>query len=319
MDPRDAQARRLTDARKRKPRAGRARFAAIGSLVAVAAVAAAIVSSSGSGPGSPARETSATHSRAPVNQRAPASGGARKPGTATVPILAYRVINVRPPGSSASPALYVPSDEFSAQMDALKAAGWQAVTLNQLQAHWTRGVSLGSEKPIVITFDGGYASQYTNALPILKRLGWVGVGNIQVSGLPPSEGGLTDHQIRGLIAAGWELDLEGDSQPDPTSLDASQLHDEIATGRQALQSRYGIPVNWYAYPSGRYNSTVTAAVRSAGFVGATTVVPGWASPQGDRYRLPRLQVTGGTSPTELLTQITSAQQDTSVPVASAGT
>jgi peptidoglycan/xylan/chitin deacetylase (PgdA/CDA1 family) len=297
-------------------------LAAIGSLIAVAAIAAVIVFGSGSGPGSHARKTSATRSSPTVSQRSPTSSGSSgtpKPGTATVPILAYRVINVQPPGSSASPALYVPSDQFSAQMDALKAAGWHAVPLNQLEAYWTHGVPLGSGKPIVVTFDGGYASQYTNALPILKRLGWVGVANIQVTGLPPSEGGLTDQQIRGLVAAGWELDAEGNSQPDPTTLDAGQLHDEIVTGRQTLRGRYGLPVNWYSYPSGRYNATVTAAVRSAGFIGATTVVAGWASPQGDRYRLPRLQVTGGTSPAELLVQISSAQQDTSPPVASSGT
>jgi peptidoglycan/xylan/chitin deacetylase (PgdA/CDA1 family) len=236
-----------------------------------------------------------------------------------VPILAYHVINSAPAQSAAPPGLYVPANEFSAQMDALKAGGWHAVTLDQLQAYWTRGAPLGSGKPIVITFDGGYASQYMNALPILKQLGWVGVEDIQVTGLQPSDGGLTDSQVRGLIAAGWELDTEGVSQPDLTVLGAGQLSNEVATARQTLRSRYGVPVNWFSYPSGRYNVTVTAAVRAAGFVGSTTVVPGWASPQADRFRLPRLQVVGGTSPSAMLSQITSAAQTTSAPVASAGT
>jgi peptidoglycan/xylan/chitin deacetylase (PgdA/CDA1 family) len=247
------------------------------------------------------------------------SHGPGKPGPATVPILAYHVINVSPPQSAAPPSLYVPADEFSAQMHALKAGGWHAVTLNQLQAYWTRGLSLGSGKPIVITFDGGYASQYATAMPVLKRLGWVGVENIQVSGLPPSEGGLTDSQVHGLIAAGWELDTEGINQPDLTILDSSQLQDQVATARQTLRARYQVPVNWFSYPSGRYNATVIAAVRAAGFVGSTTVVRGWASPQGDRFRLPRVQVVGGTSPSELLSQIASAEQNTSAPAASSGT
>ena len=37
-------------------------------------------------------------------------------------------------------------------------------------------------------------------------------------------------------------------------------------------------------------ATVLAAVKAAGFVGATTVVPGWADPADDLYRLPRLRV-----------------------------
>ena len=320
MDSPDAQARRRERARERRLRVRRTRFAAVGSLIAVAAAAGAIVvATSTGGRGSRAPKASGKQLGGAITGRASVSHGTGKPGTAAVPILAYHVISVSPPQSAAPPGLYVPADEFSAQMDALKAGGWHAVTLNQLQAYWTRGVSLGSGKPIVVTFDGGYASQYKTAVPVLKRLGWVGVENIQVSGLPPSEGGLTDSQVRGLIAAGWELDTEGINQPDLTILDSSQLQHEVATARQTLRTRYQVPVNWFCYPSGRYNATVIAAVRAAGFVGSTTVVGGWASPQRDRFRLPRVQVVGGTSPSELLSQIASAKQNTSAPAASSGT
>src|SRR5436190_751834 len=81
----------------------------------------------------------------------------------------------------------------------------------------------GPGKPVVITFDNGYSSQYTNALPVLKRLGWTGVENIQLLGLPPSEGGLTDQQVRGLLAAGWELDTQGMTHADLIRLDAAGL------------------------------------------------------------------------------------------------
>jgi peptidoglycan/xylan/chitin deacetylase (PgdA/CDA1 family) len=209
--------------------------------------------------------------------------------------------------------------EFTAQMKALKAAGWHAVTLDQLEAYWTRGASLGSGKPIVITFDTGYASQYTYAAPVLKQLGWVGVVNLQVEGLSPSEGGLTDVQVRSMIDAGWELDTDGVSEPDLTTLAPSQLGTEILTARQTLRGRYGVPVNWFCYPSGRYDATVIAAVRAAGLVGATTLIAGWASPQGDRFRLPRLQVLSGTSPATLLSQIASERQNTSAPSAYYGT
>jgi hypothetical protein len=77
-------------------------------------------------------------------------------------------------------------------------------------------------------------------------------------------------------------------------------------------------VNWFSYPSGHYDAMVIAAVRAAGFVGSTTVVKGWASPQQDRFRLPRLQVLGGTSPPQLLSQIASAKATTSAPPAYSG-
>jgi len=167
-------------------------------------------------------------------------------------------------------------------------------------------------------FDNGYASQYTNALPVLKRLGWVGVENLQVNGLAPSDGGLTDPQIRGLIAAGWELATQGVSGADLITLDPTQIPAEVATARQLLRSRYGVPVNWFSYPSGHYDATVIAAVHAAGFVGATTNVSGWASPQQDRFRLPSLQVLGGTTPPTLVSQIASAQATTSTPPSYSG-
>ena len=235
-----------------------------------------------------------------------------KPGTDSVPVLMYHVIN--PPIPSAPyPQLYVPKAEFAAQMEALKAAGWHAVTMDQLKANWTRGVPLPPGKPMVLTFDNGYVSQYSNALPVLKRLGWVGVENMQLTGLPPSQGGLSEAQVRALIKAGWELDTQGISHADLITLGHAALRYQTVTARQILRRRYGVPVNWFAYPSGHYNATVIQALKTAGFVGSETVVPGWAGPGEDRFRLPRLRVAGGTSGQQLLAQIASARSAAPAP------
>jgi hypothetical protein len=50
-----------------------------------------------------------------------------------------------------------------------------------------------------------------------------------------------------------------------------------------------------------------AAVRAAGYVGSTTVMPGWARRTDDLYRLPRLRVLGGTSALALLALIAHAR------------
>jgi peptidoglycan/xylan/chitin deacetylase (PgdA/CDA1 family) len=285
----------------------------------VVAVVVAIASASGSG--GAARTTASTiaptrttaHARARPRHGAgrhargastaavlgPATGVA---GTAAVPVLMYHVI-AAPPGGAPFPGLYVQPQEFAAQMQALKAAGWHAVTLDQLRAYRTKGARLPAGRPIVITFDNGYHSQYTEALPVLRKLGWVADENIQLSGLPPSQGGLTTGQVKSMVDAGWELDTQGISHADLITLDAAQLRYQIDSARKTIQRRYGVPVNWFCYPSGHYDATVIDAVRSAGYIGSTTVVPGWASPSSDPFRLPRLRVLGGTSPSALLAQI----------------
>ncbi len=224
----------------------------------------------------------------------------------------YHVI-AAPPPDAAFPGLYVKPAEFAEQMQALKSAGWHAVTLDQVEAYWRQGVPLGAGKPIVLSFDNGYQSQYTQALPVLRRLGWVGNENIQLTGLPPSQGGLVPEEIRGLLAAGWELDTQGISHADLVTLDAEQLHYQVAVARQILQQRYHIAVNWFCYPSGDYDPTVVAAVKAAGFIGSTTVVPGWAHPSDDPYRLHRLRVLGGTTGQELLELLAGTREDPSGP------
>jgi peptidoglycan/xylan/chitin deacetylase (PgdA/CDA1 family) len=314
----EPRSRRRERADRRQLRGRPERLAALGSLGAVVTIVFVLIVTSigGSGPGAtgafstgrpPHSATSATTS----------TGNGQSAATA-VPILVYHVINAVPAQSGADPTLYVPADEFSSQMDALKANGWHAVTLDQMEANWTRGTPLGPGKPIVLSFDNGYASHYTNALPVLKRLGWPAVENLQLTGRPPSDGGLTGPQIHGLVAAGWELDTQGVSHADLISLDPARLGDEIGTARQTLRSQYNVPVDWFSYPSGHYNAAVVAAVRAAGFVGGTTVVPGWASAQDDRFRLPRLPVAGGTTPAKLLAQIAAANTNAPVPPAYSG-
>ncbi len=327
MDAEQLQRRRAARAHERRRRTARRRMGAVGALVAVVVAAGIAVAASGgsSPPDAHGRRTAASGRRTQRRHAAAATHPARgastaavlgpatgKPGTATVPVLMYHVIAAPPPGAP-FPGLYVQPAEFAAQMQALKAAGWHPVTLDQLRAYWMHGAQLPAGKPIVLTFDNGYRSQYVNALPVLARLGWVADENIQLSGLPPSQGGLTDAQVRGLVNAGWELDTQGISHADLITLGASALHYQVATARQTLRRRYGVPVNWFCYPSGHYNDTVIAAVRAAGFVGSTTVIPGWAGPSSDAYRLPRLRVLGGTGPSALLEQIASTRSASSPP------
>ena len=247
----------------------------------------------------------------------PAQATRRVSGGTSVPILMYHVINPPPAGAN-FPGLYVPSEELSEQMNALARAGFHAVTMDQMLANWMHGTSLGPGKPVVLSFDNGYQSQLTNAEPILRRHGWVGVENIQLTGLPPSQGGLSRAQVAELVADGWELDTQGISHADLIAISPSPLHEQVFVAREQLQSRYHVPVNWFCYPSGHYDQAVVNAVKAAGFVGSTTVVPGWASPSADSYRLPRLRVLGGTSGAALVGQIEAIRANPAPPASYSG-
>src|SRR6202035_930759 len=177
-------------------RAG-ALIALAAALVAVVVVLAAGSSGSSRSAGANGSTAASTTKSKPPHGRKTASAVGGPSRTVAVPILMYHVI-AAPPTGAPFPGLYVSPQEFAAQMQALKDAGWHAVTQDQVASYWRSGTPLGAGKPVVVSFDNGYQSQYTKALPVLQRLGWVGVENIQLSGLPPSQGGLGEAEIRGL-------------------------------------------------------------------------------------------------------------------------
>lgn len=220
-----------------------------------------------------------------------ARDGAARPERG-VPILMYHVI-AAPPAHARYPSLFVAPARFRAQMRWLAAHGYHAVTLERLYAHWRRGLPL-PPRPLVLTFDDGYRSVATAALPVLRRLGWPGVVNLELrhETLP---WGLSRRQLRALLAAGWELDSHSISHPDLTRLPPTQLRREVAGSRAILRRQLHIPVDFFSYPSGRYDASVVAAVRAAGYLGATSTRFGLARPD-ELYALPRVRVDGGETP-----------------------
>ena len=84
--------------------------------------------------------------------------------TAQVPILLYHALDETGEGE-----MSVTPETFRAHMEALSAAGYTAVSLQDLYDYVYHKRSL-PEKPVVITFDDGYASNYEIAYPILREL-----------------------------------------------------------------------------------------------------------------------------------------------------
>jgi peptidoglycan/xylan/chitin deacetylase (PgdA/CDA1 family) len=208
-----------------------------------------------------------------------------------VPILMYHVIS-SPPASAPYPELYVPRASFAAQVGWLAGHGYHAVTLQQVFESW-RGAGPLPSKPIVFSFDDGYLTHVTNALPVLKARKWPGVLNLEYRNLLPVWG-IRPPGVRKLLAAGWELDAHTLTHPDLTAVDAARLREEVAGSRKAIRKRFHVPVNFFCYPAGRYDDTVIAAVQAAGYLAATTTRYGLAKPS-ELYTLARLRVNGSDS------------------------
>ena len=83
-----------------------------------------------------------------------------------LPVLMYHHFSDEP-----EPGATVSGGRFREQMDALKDAGFQTVTLVQVREYVLHGTPL-PEKPVLITMDDGYSSNLTIAAPVLEELGF---------------------------------------------------------------------------------------------------------------------------------------------------
>jgi peptidoglycan/xylan/chitin deacetylase (PgdA/CDA1 family) len=248
--------------------------------------------------------TSPTHAVGGVSTRARRLPRARPADTyrGPVPILMYHAIGSPPPGNP-YPELYTSSPLFVQQVRALRSAGYRAVTLDEVWRAWHGGPGM-PRHPVVLSFDDGYRGQATQAARTLRTVGWTGVLNLEVNRLGAADG-LTPGEVRAMIRAGWEVDAHTIDHPDLTTVAPAELHTEVAGSRSAIRHAFDVPVNFFCYPSGRYDAEVEAAVQSAGFEGATTTEPGLARRTDDPFALPRIRVDGGESPSTLLAQVAS--------------
>jgi peptidoglycan/xylan/chitin deacetylase (PgdA/CDA1 family) len=209
-----------------------------------------------------------------------------KPHTGPVPILEYHVLGA-PSADASYPELYVARPDFHRQMDWLDAHGYEAVTLEAVEDAWYHGGTLPG-KPVVLSFDDGYRPQFTFALPELRKHGWPGLLNLKAEGSD-----LYTSNVEAMIDAGWELAAHTIHHLDLTTLDAARLKEETAGSREILRREYGVPVANFCYPAGQFDDTVIAAVKAAGYTGATTEIPGYAARESP-FELARFEILGST-------------------------
>ena len=178
----------------------------------------------------------------------------------------------------------MPQADFQRQMQWLEDQGYEAVTLDQVEAAWYEHGEL-PPKPIVVSFDDGYLSQYVARLPRAAAAA-AGRACSTWSRRAPT---CPDADVQKMLDAGWELGLAHDHprRPDHPRLGRRWSARSPARAR-SCERRFGVPVDNFCYPSGRYDDTVISAVHRAGYVGAQTEIPGLANaahpvhPQSDR-------------------------------------
>lgn len=216
-----------------------------------------------------------------------------------VPVLVYH--DLGKPVQGGNGAVLDPA-EFDWQMAWLAEHGYTPVTAAAL-ADWLAGVGALPDRPVLITFDDGYTSTYTEALPILKQRGMRAVLFLITEGPAgaPENGMLTWPQIRALAGSG-RFDIQGHTDAAHDTAEGVPVlltwtDRQIRADYAAMLAQFaahGLPAPVaLAYPFGRYNETALTAYRQAGVRLGFTVANGYVRPGDDPLQLKRLIVWPG--------------------------
>lgn len=210
-------------------------------------------------------------------------------------ILMYHSIG--PAGSRAS-RYVMPTATFQRQMGWLRARGYRFTTVREL-AEARNERRLPPAGSVAVTFDDGYrdnlAALARTPIPatVFVVTGSIGDRNCwDAGGELRSRPLLTWEEARALTAAGVEIGAHTRSHPALPDVAPKRLAEEVAGSLADLQRELGPAARTFAYPHGRFDDAVQAAVAGAGFSAAACSRGGINDPAVTRWALRRVEVKG---------------------------
>jgi peptidoglycan/xylan/chitin deacetylase (PgdA/CDA1 family) len=216
-----------------------------------------------------------------------------------LPILCYHNIG-QAAAASQFKLLYVSPEKFARQLWTLQRLGLQGVSITE---GLRRLKSNTRSNLVVLTFDDGYLDTFTQALPILKRFGFTAtcylvsdcVGSYNswdAQFLQETKPLMAREHVQRWLSAGMEIGSHSCSHPRLPDLDDAGAQREIVGSRAALEAAFGLEIQHFCYPFGRFTAATAEAVRKAGYRSAVSLLPGSARPHTSAYQLPRMLVNG---------------------------
>lgn len=257
--------------------------------------------------------------------------------TAEVPVLLYHHLD---PAADGSNSMVVTPAAFERQIRALHDAGYTGVSIEELQNYIHYGTAL-PKRPVVITFDDGYLSNYEYAFPILQQYGMkatifvigssVGHREFYKDTAFPIIPHFGAAEMDAMLASGlidiqshtYDMHQNAAYEPDvarctiqqlPGEDDAhyvAALTEDVRQQRELLEPMTGQRVDALAYPLGAYSNRTAAMLVQLGIEATFTTNSGSNTiergvPQS-LLNLNRYGVYESTTPERLLAMVASAR------------
>jgi peptidoglycan/xylan/chitin deacetylase (PgdA/CDA1 family) len=233
----------------------------------------------------------------------PAAGGvaAAEPHEVRVPILIYHHVTCDSPSNVPNTQIWICPARFEAQLKYLKDRGWRTITTDQLADHM-KNRTCPAPRTMVVTVDDSARFGYTNAAPILEKLGMRATYFVVV-GMASQSNALSFNDMRDLLSRGHGIGNHSMTHLDLVGRGQNALDREVEQSQQRLRDELGFRPRTFAYPNGTHDANARARVAQSGFELAFTADPTFVVSSAKPLVAPRLFVSKRHAPEDVAAKI----------------
>ncbi len=198
-------------------------------------------------------------------------------------------------------AMRIRPSKFRQQMESIRQLGLKVITLEEFIAWKDHGKEI-PPKSILLTFDDGWKSVYTDAYPILKELRYPFTLYLYKNYVDGGGKALTVPMIQEMIANGASIGSHSVSHPYPITVKSyrkkgesaydAYLRKEMGESQRFLESKFPVKVTSYAYPGGFFTEEMLKLGDEFGYTHLFTVLPGKIKRSLPNTTLPRYIILG---------------------------
>jgi peptidoglycan/xylan/chitin deacetylase (PgdA/CDA1 family) len=214
------------------------------------------------------------------------------------PVLLYHKIDKPAPDARVRGG-YTPLARFEKQMAYLKKRGFVFYTASALIEHFREHGAFPANG-LALTFDDGWKDNYTNAFPVLKRLGIPAtiflvpscIGTVSDKAQAEGESGrahLSRAEILEMSTHGIEFGSHSMNHRLLHQLAPSEVKFEVEESKRRIEEILQKPCKVFAYPAGFFSETARRVIEDAGHIAAFSTIYG-PDDRPDIYALNRIEI-----------------------------
>ncbi len=202
------------------------------------------------------------------------------------PILEYHMVQQETPKDAY--AYNVPVEDFIQQLDYLQQQGYTTISIRDfLRAK--KGLQELPEKPVILTFDDGYESNYTELLPILEQRG-LKATVFMVGNDIGKKNYMSWQQLKDMENRGIEIGSHTANHLPLTEMPADKAREEVKLSKLLMEWNGMKTIYTLSYPNGKYTPDMGEMLKEEEYLAAVTGDAGLNTFETDPYQLQRINI-----------------------------